>query len=255
MAITSVSLSLRCFGFLRFSFVVVVDHFKTLYWICYNIASVWCFDFDVWDLSSPTRDQTHTLCIGRWSLNQWTAREVPSVSSFVDLSPAPSKALRTLVTLLLLVTLYKPLWSHFFFHSHHPSLGQVFLISPRVIAAAHLYLRSFPFGFFTAVSVHSLRPKCELLRGYKHQYIPEVPHKRSFLLFLPPYPTSPQGWDCSEDPEVPKWVRLSHWFSCLHKAASSPTRFPSPTLPWDACLHLIKRHLSWEALLDAIRKY
>ena len=33
----------------------------------------------VWDLSFPTRDRTHTLtpCIGRWSLNSWTAREGP----------------------------------------------------------------------------------------------------------------------------------------------------------------------------------
>ena len=31
----------------------------------------------LWDLSSSTRDQTHTPCIGRRSLNHWTAREVP----------------------------------------------------------------------------------------------------------------------------------------------------------------------------------
>ena len=31
----------------------------------------------MWDLSSPTRDQTHTPCIGRQSLNHRTAREVP----------------------------------------------------------------------------------------------------------------------------------------------------------------------------------
>ena len=33
----------------------------------------------MWDLSSPTRDRTHTPCIGRQSLNHWTAREVPSL--------------------------------------------------------------------------------------------------------------------------------------------------------------------------------
>ena len=32
---------------------------------------------DMWDLSSLTRDGTHTPCIGRRSLNHWTAREVP----------------------------------------------------------------------------------------------------------------------------------------------------------------------------------
>ena len=31
----------------------------------------------MWDLSSPTRDRTRTPCIGRQSLNHWTAREVP----------------------------------------------------------------------------------------------------------------------------------------------------------------------------------
>ena len=32
----------------------------------------------MWDLSSLTRDRTCTPCIGRRSLNRWTAREVPS---------------------------------------------------------------------------------------------------------------------------------------------------------------------------------
>ena len=32
----------------------------------------------MWDLNAPTRDQTQTPCIGRFSLNHWTAREVPS---------------------------------------------------------------------------------------------------------------------------------------------------------------------------------
>ena len=30
----------------------------------------------MWDLNSPTRDQTYTPCIGRQSLNHWTTREV-----------------------------------------------------------------------------------------------------------------------------------------------------------------------------------
>ena len=30
----------------------------------------------MWDLSSPTRDQTRIPFIGRWSLNHWTTREV-----------------------------------------------------------------------------------------------------------------------------------------------------------------------------------
>lgn len=31
----------------------------------------------MWDLSSPAKDQTHTFCIGRQSLNHRTTREVP----------------------------------------------------------------------------------------------------------------------------------------------------------------------------------
>ena len=53
--------------------------FKSLYWICYNIASVLCLVFwpqDMCDLSYPTRDRTCTPCIGRWSLSHWTSREV-----------------------------------------------------------------------------------------------------------------------------------------------------------------------------------
>ena len=41
-----------------------------------------CFGFfgprGMWDLISPTRDGTHIPCIGRQSLNHWTAREVPT---------------------------------------------------------------------------------------------------------------------------------------------------------------------------------
>ena len=33
----------------------------------------------MWDLSSPTRDRTHNPCIGRWSLDHWTTREVPEL--------------------------------------------------------------------------------------------------------------------------------------------------------------------------------
>ena len=71
--------------FLKFLFVVV-DHFKSLCWICYNISSVLCFVFfffffcspDMRDLISLTKDQTCTPCIGRWNLNHWTTREVSS---------------------------------------------------------------------------------------------------------------------------------------------------------------------------------
>ena len=49
-----------------------MDHFKSPYWIYYSIASALCFDFfwpwGMWDLSSLTRDQTHTPCTGRFIL-------------------------------------------------------------------------------------------------------------------------------------------------------------------------------------------
>ena len=43
----------------------------------------------MWDLSSSTRDWTPTPCIGRWSLNHWTEREIPSLLSLLP-SPAPA---------------------------------------------------------------------------------------------------------------------------------------------------------------------
>ena len=39
-----------------------------------------CWDFwpqGIWDLSSLTRDQAHTPCLGRWSLNHWAVSRVP----------------------------------------------------------------------------------------------------------------------------------------------------------------------------------
>ena len=59
-------------------------HCFSLYWICYNTASVvsifWfvCFwSLAMWNHSSLTRDQTHNPCIGRRSLNHCGTREAP----------------------------------------------------------------------------------------------------------------------------------------------------------------------------------
>ena len=52
--------------------------FKVFIELVNNIASVLCFRFwprGMWDLSSPTRNRTHTPCIGRQSLNHWAARK------------------------------------------------------------------------------------------------------------------------------------------------------------------------------------
>ena len=64
----------------------MVNHFLSLYWICYNIASALCFfsfsPWGKWDLSSPTSNWTHTPCSGKQSLNHWAAREVPALFYF-----------------------------------------------------------------------------------------------------------------------------------------------------------------------------
>ena len=64
-------------GIVGFVFLVFFFYgqFFTLYCFCYNTASVFCFGF----LSERhvesqllTRDQTHTLCMGRQRLSHWT---------------------------------------------------------------------------------------------------------------------------------------------------------------------------------------
>ena len=41
--------------------------------------------YSIWDLRSPTRDQTCTLCIRRWSLSHWTTRAVPEIVFFISI--------------------------------------------------------------------------------------------------------------------------------------------------------------------------
>ena len=44
-----------------------------------------CFMFfflAMWDLGSLTKDWTHIPCTGRWCLNHWTTREVPSLLNY-----------------------------------------------------------------------------------------------------------------------------------------------------------------------------
>ena len=61
-----------------FFFFFNVDHFKSLYWICYNIASfayvLVFWHSGMWTLRSLTRDGTCTPCIGRWSPNPRTSQ-------------------------------------------------------------------------------------------------------------------------------------------------------------------------------------
>ena len=54
-------------------------YFSSIYWICYNIASVLGFGFlaiSLWDLNSLDRNWTCTPCNGRWNLNHRVVREV-----------------------------------------------------------------------------------------------------------------------------------------------------------------------------------
>ena len=56
-----------------------MDHFLKSLLNFVNIIT-YVFGFwprGIWARSFPTRDGTHTPCIGRQSLNLWTTREVP----------------------------------------------------------------------------------------------------------------------------------------------------------------------------------
>ena len=66
-AFSPLYLHIWSFSFLFFKEFSMWTIFKVL-WMCYNIASVvYVLCFWQWDLSSLTRDQTLTLCFGRWS--------------------------------------------------------------------------------------------------------------------------------------------------------------------------------------------
>ena len=82
---------LRLANYLSKTFFFNVDHFKSHYWVCYNIASfVYVLVFwpwGMWDLSSLTRERTHTPCIGRQSLNHRTTRDIPGKLSLKEGHP------------------------------------------------------------------------------------------------------------------------------------------------------------------------
>ena len=67
------------FNFNFFSFFLMWTTFKVFIEFVTILLLFWFFwPRGMWDLSSLTRDQTHTPCIGSRSLNHWTAREVPT---------------------------------------------------------------------------------------------------------------------------------------------------------------------------------
>ena len=80
---------------------VIMLTFFFFFWLCWIFVAVWGLLLlqstgprarqsacgvlagllrGIWDLNSPTRGRTHVPCIGRWILNHWTVREVPSCS-------------------------------------------------------------------------------------------------------------------------------------------------------------------------------
>ena len=49
----------------------------------YCFCFIYFWPWDMWDLSSPTRDWTRTPCIGRWSPSHWTTREIQVIFAVV----------------------------------------------------------------------------------------------------------------------------------------------------------------------------
>ena len=75
---TPLWIPLNCMGFFFFffwcgPFLMVFVEFVTIRFLFYVLVF---WPQGMWDLSSPTRDWTHTSCIGRQTLNHWATREV-----------------------------------------------------------------------------------------------------------------------------------------------------------------------------------
>ena len=67
-----------------------------------------CFIFwpgGMWDLSSLSKDSTCTYCIGRWSFNHWTTREVCTLAflTFIFIQPVLRDSVQDHKNLLLIV--------------------------------------------------------------------------------------------------------------------------------------------------------
>ena len=66
---------LPCLSFSMWIIFKVFIEFVTILLLFYGFGFFWLPYMQ--DLSSPTRDQTHTPCFGSQSLNHWTSREIP----------------------------------------------------------------------------------------------------------------------------------------------------------------------------------
>ena len=56
--------------------------FESLYWICCSCSVLLFWLQGMWDLCSPNHGSNSRPYIGRWRLNHWTNREVPSQNYF-----------------------------------------------------------------------------------------------------------------------------------------------------------------------------
>ena len=68
--------------------------------LLFYVLAFW--PWGMWDLTSPTRDCTHTPCIRRWSLNHWTIRGTPALflRSWLKISEKPSLKVYLLLSYL-----------------------------------------------------------------------------------------------------------------------------------------------------------
>ena len=90
IAINKKFMHIRFMYFLFFKIVLMWTIFKAIIEFVTILLLFYILVFwlrGTWDLSSPTRDRTRTApCIGKRSLNHWTAREVPDLRIFMNIS-------------------------------------------------------------------------------------------------------------------------------------------------------------------------
>ena len=78
-------LFLSFFFFWTFLFFKVFIEFVIILLLFYVMVFFFFFKLrGMWDLSSPTRDQTCTPCTGKGSLDHWTARRAPPPGDSLD---------------------------------------------------------------------------------------------------------------------------------------------------------------------------
>ena len=86
------------------NFFFVFIEFVTILLLFYVCFFLFFFrPWGMWDPSSPTRGWTHTSYIGRWSLNHWTTREVPSTLFIIAWDHLPKSSAKTTLAFILAI--------------------------------------------------------------------------------------------------------------------------------------------------------